>query len=121
MIKLLEDNPLATEMLQKWFTAKMEKAIRGGNISEELKKSFTQDVISIERLASLMEVNSRSLFDFFDENYIHILPIMSGGMFSATINGEPISLTGFTPMRKTAETLAVEEAFPMLEKILEDD
>jgi hypothetical protein len=121
MRKILEDNPLVTEMLQKWFTEKMKKAVEGGTLSEELKKSFMAEVISIEKLAPIMEVNPRSLFDFFDESYIHILPIMNGGMFSATINGDPISLTVFVPMRIAAETRAVEEAFPILEKILENE
>jgi len=124
MRKILEDNPLTTKLLQKWFTKKMERAVEGRTLSEEYKKSFMTEVISIEKLAPIIEVNPRSLFDFFDESYIHILPVMNGGNFSATINGEPLDGTErgkVYTLRITAENDAVKEAFPILEKILENE
>ena len=87
-----------------------------------LFRSFSCPFISFRN--SGIEVNPRSLFDFFDESYIHILPVMNGGNFSATINGEPLDGTErgkVYTLRITAENDAVKEAFPILEKILENE
>ena len=120
MIELLEDNKLVTKALQKWFTKKMKKAVVDSK-NEELIEHFIQSEISVEKLAPVLEINPRSLFDFFDKHEIYILPIMEGDRFSAIINGDPIHIRGFTKNRIDAEVAAVEEAFPILEKILEDD
>jgi hypothetical protein len=121
MIKILENNPLVTKLLQEWFTAKMKKAVSSNKMSKELNEHFTNVVISKEKLAPIMEVNPRSLFDFFDENEIYILPIMDQGSFSCTINGEPIETTLWFNTRLPAETTAVIQAFPILEQILSDE
>jgi len=124
MIKVLEKNKLATAALQKWFTARMKKAVEENKITAHLKTSFTDVVISVEKLAPIITINPRSLFDFFDEYEIYILPILIGGMFSATINGEPLDGTErgkVYTLRVSAEVLAVIEAFEILEKNLDTD
>lgn len=115
MKKLLEDNPLVTAALQLWFTNRMKEAVVDGKMSEELKKSFLTTVISVEKMGPIIEVNPRSLFDFFDEHQVYILPIMDGDRFSATVNGQGIYLRGFVKTRIKAENQAVIQAFPMLE------
>lgn len=121
MKKILEDNPLVTAALQLWFTRKMENAVIESKMSEELRTSFSKTVVSVEKLAPIIEVNPRSLFDFFDDNGVYILPIMDGDRFSATVNGEELLLRGFLATRVQAENKAVIKAFPILEEILSDE
>jgi hypothetical protein len=121
MKKLLDDNPLVTAALQLWFTNRMKEAVADGKMSDELKQSFLSTVISVEKLAPIIEVNPRSLFDFFDENEIYILPIMENHRFSATVNGQGLFLRGFVSTRMEAENKAVIQAFPVLEAKLSPD
>jgi hypothetical protein len=121
MKKILDNNPLVTAALQLWFTKKMESAVAEAKMSKELKDSFSKTVVSVEKLAPIIEVNPRSLFDFFDENHVYILPIMDGDRFSATVNGEQLLIRGFVATRILAENRAVVKAFPILEEILRDE
>ena len=124
MKQLLNENKLVTASLQKWFTNKMAENTASSNLSQELKDTFTSQMISVDALANIIIVNPRYLFDFFDEYEIYILPIMIGGYFSATINGEPLSgaIEGKSFIkRKDAEEKAVEEAFPLLEQNMDTD
>lgn len=121
MIELLKNNKLVTKSLQEWFTDRMKQAIKNNKMSMELGNNFLDIVISVEKLAPIIKINPRSLFDFFDEHQIYILPIMdkNKNVFSATINGKVIEgLVGFTFTRILAETEAVKLAFPLLEQKL---
>ncbi len=117
MIELLKKNKLVTKSLQGWFTDRMRKAVIDSK-NEEWAEHFIQSEISIEKLAPILDINPRSLFDFFDEHMIFILPIMNKDeKFSAKINGEPLPKYYFT--RVLAETEAVILAFPLLESNLD--
>jgi len=119
MIKLLKKNKLVTKALQTWFTERMKKAVADSN-NEEWMEHFIQSEISVEKLAPVIELNPRSLFDFFDEHQVYILPTMNEEEeFSATINSKKIINCYFT--RIEAETEAVIRAFPLLELNLDTD
>jgi len=125
MKNILEKHPLTTSAIQKWIAEEMRKtAVTNSSMPEEIKENFKNYLISLDRLIDVLGDSPRSLLDFFDEHEVYILPIMIEGYFSATINGEPLSGTtkenNFLK-RKDAENKAVEEAFPLLEQILNTD
>jgi len=120
MEDILKNNPLTTNLLQEWFTKKMIKALEQGSVSHALKESFIDTVISVEKLAPIIKVNPRSLFDFFDTQQVYILPIMNReNLFSATVCG--VELKTNYSVRIDAETLAVREAFVILENKIENE
>lgn len=121
MKQLLNQNKLTTNALQIWFTEKMAANVASANLSEELAASFQASVISVDKLAAIVGTNPRSLFDFFDEHGVYILPIMEGDRFSCTINGNSLHVRGFVKTRAVAEDQAVKEAFPFLEGLLIKD
>jgi hypothetical protein len=121
MKKILEENPLVTEAIQKWMVEKLEENVSSVSLTKEMQESFKNYIISIDKLIDILGNNPRSLFDFFDLYEIYILPIMIGGYFSATINGEPLLSEDNFLKRKDAEKQAAEEAFPLLEQILDTD
>ena len=126
MKNILEKHPLTTSAIQKWIAEEMRKTAIPDSVvmPEEIKESFKNYVISLDKLMDILGNNPRSLLDFFDEHEVYILPIMIGGYFSATINGEPLSGTTKENnffKRKDAENKAVEEAFPLLETNLNTD
>ena len=121
MKKLLEENPLVTEAIQKWMIEKLEENVASASLTKEMQESFKSYVISIDKLIDILGNNPRTLFDFFDLYEIYILPFRRGGNFSATINGAPLFKEDTFVERKDAERQAAKEAFPLLEQMLDTD
>ena len=121
MKKILEENPLVTEAIQKWMVEKLEESVSSVSLTKEMQESFKNYIISIDKLIDILGNNPRTLFDFFDLYEIYILPFRRGGNFSATINGAPLFKENTFAERKDAERQAAEEAFPLLEQILDTD
>jgi len=119
MKELLENNMLVTKALQKWFTARMRKAVQMVK-DENWIEQFVKEEISLERLVPVLSLNPRSLFDFFDEHQVYIIPTETRGYFSAMINGKPINDEHYS-LRLDVEIKAVELAFPILQKKLENN
>jgi len=118
MIELLNENKLVTKALQVWFTERMRKAVIDSK-NKEWQEHFIQSEISVEKLAPILEINPRSLFDFFDEAQIYILPVMNDDEeFSTLVNQ---TLGDYHPTRILAETEGVISAFPLLEQKLATD
>jgi len=122
--ELLEKHPLTTEVVRSWFFEQMIKSFDDETVPEEFKDMMKQEGVTNERLATLIDVQPRTLFDVFDENniiiYFMIFSSPEGVRFSAAIhtgNGEvkPNTIGDQYKTRKEAELVAVEKAFELLE------
>jgi len=125
--ELLEKNPLTTEVIRTWFFNEMVKSLSDETVPEEFKEMMKQEGVTNERLATLIDIQPRTLFDVFDENdiiiYFMIFSSPEGVRFSAAIHighneevPNPIGKQYNT--RKEAELVAVEAAFELLEERL---
>jgi len=125
-IELLEKHPLTTEVVRTWFFDGMIKSFEDQNVPEEFKEIMKQEGVTNERLATLIDVNPRVLFDVFDENglYIHIVPFSSEKEKMIFLIGiDTLETLDDTPStqystRKEAECVAIEKAFEILENEL---
>ena len=125
--ELLEKHPLTTEVVRTWFFEQMVKSFDDETVPEEFKEMMKQEGVTNERLATLIDVQPRTLFDVFDENdiiiYFMIFSSPEGVRFSAAIhtgNDEelPNPIGKQYNTRKEAELVAIEAAFEILENKL---
>ena len=118
IIELLEKHPLATEVIRTWFFNQMVASFDDETVPEEFKEMMKQEGVTNERLATLIDVQPRTLFDVFDENDIFINIIKEDstkfmwGYVDTTGNYIKDSLV---KTRKEAEITAIEKAFELLE------
>lgn len=125
-IELLEKHPLTTEVVRTWFFNEMVKSFADESVPEEFKEMMKQQGVTNERLAILIDVQPRTLFDVFDENgiiiYFMIFSSPEGTKFSGAIhtgNDEvPTPIGKQYNTRKEAEHAAIEKAFEILENKL---
>jgi hypothetical protein len=116
--ELLEKHPLTTEVVRSWFFEQMVKSFDDETVPEEFKEMMKQEGVTNERLATLIDVQPRTLFDVFDENDIFINIIKEDstkfmwGYVDTTGNYIKDSLV---KTRKEAEITAIEKAFEILE------
>jgi hypothetical protein len=116
--ELLEMHPLATEVVRTWFFDQMVASFADEAVPEEFKEMMKQEGVTNERLATLIDVQPRTLFDVFDENDIFINIIKEDstkfmwGYVDTTGNYIKDSLV---KTRKEAEITAIEKAFELLE------
>lgn len=116
--ELLEQHPLSTEIIRKWFFNQMIASIQEAQeVPEEFKEAMLQEGVTNERLAILIEAQPRSLFDVFDENNIIII-IKYHDNFGFTYAVEEADENNFFKKRKEAELEAVDTAFKILEERL---
>ena len=118
--ELLEMHPLTTEVVRTWFFNQMVASFADESVPEEFKEMMKQEGVTNERLATLIDVQPRTLFDVFDENDIHIIIIRNNGkfMFGFSDNIEHNIKGEFNNTRKEAEITAIEKAFEILEERL---
>lgn len=115
--ELLEKHPLATELIRKWFFDQMIESMKDESVPEEFKQAMMTEAVTNERLAILINVNPRVLFDVFDINDIIIETLLyPSGEFTIKIGNQ--ATTNSWKTRKEAETFAVDCAFDILENQL---
>lgn len=112
--ELLEKNPLTTEVVRTWFFNEMVKSLSDETVPEEFKDMMKQEGVTNERLATLIDIQPRTLFDVFDENDVIII-IKYHDNFGFTWAVEETDEQSFYKTRKEAELFAVEAAFEILE------
>jgi len=118
--ELLEKYPKVELLLREWWNEKVKNAIDTADLSDEYKetiKNIKVDNVQIERT---IEGNPHTLFEFFDENKIHIgisTYIISGSIAFRTKIGDIDSNKDFRT-RKGAERDVINEAFEILEEKL---
>lgn len=125
-LELLEKYPLAKNVVKDWFMKSMLESFKDEDVPEEFKQFMLEQGIEDDKVAKLIDVNVRILFDVFDENdiiiYFMIFSSPEGVRFSAAIhtgNDEvPNPIGKQYNTRKEAEHAAVEAAFDILESKL---
>ncbi len=117
--QMIEDNPLATEVVRDWFIQKMEDSLRGQELPEDFKQIMRKQGFPNEKLVKLFESTPRVLFDVFDDNGVIINVLHSDAVFVWDVNNVKSIYTYSS--RKEAETHAVQRAFQILQEKLNND
>ena len=120
MLSLLEKCPLATKVVQNWFTEVMLSSM-SENTPKEVKEYMKEAGIPLDSMAELIEMNPRVLFDVLDENevYVEICIHPDSKQFSYKIFGQ--SIEDWFPDRKTAEREAMMDAIQVFNLLLENE
>jgi hypothetical protein len=125
-VQILEKYPLSAKVVKEWFMKSMIESLGDTSVPEEFKEFMLKQGIEDEKVAKIIDVNVRILFDMFDENdiiiYFMIFSSPEGVRFSAAIhtgNDEvPNPIGKQYNTRKEAEHAAIEKAFEILEEKL---
>ena len=118
-IELLEKYPLAANVIKASILEKMIESFKDDSVPDEFKEHMRQQGVEDDKVAVMIDVQPRFLFDVFDDNSVFI-QINVFNTFSYSINeGEVIS--GSWETRKEAEKAAIEAAFDVLEESLQED
>lgn len=116
-LKLLEKYPLTANVVKDWFLKSMLESFKDESVPEEFKQFMLEQGIENDKVAKLIDVNVRILFDVFDENDIIIETLLyPNEEFTIKIGNEATTKSWKT--RKEAEHFAVEAAFEILESKL---
>ena len=115
--ELLETYPKATTVIKEWYLEKMLESLNNDSLPEDFKEHVRKEGIDDDKIAAVIEVGPRALFDVFDENHIYIqiniLPEDLSATFTHIINNSFVSLIIYNN-RKEAERAAIEQAFEIL-------
>ena len=118
-IELLEKYPLAANVIKASILEKMIESFKDDSVPDEFKEHMRQQGVEDDKVAVMIDVQPRFLFDVFDDNSVFI-QINVFNTFSYSINeGEVIS--GSWETRKEAEKAAIEAAFDVLEENLQEE
>jgi hypothetical protein len=117
-LELLEKHPLSAKIVRDWFMQKMIQSIKGNEeVPEDFKNFMLEQGIENDKIAIMIDGNSRMLFDVFDENDVIII-IKYHDNFGFTWAVEEADDQSFYKTRKEAEAFAIEVAFDILENKL---
>ena len=120
-LELLESYPLTAKIVRDWFLSQMIESFKDDSVPEGFKNYMLEQGIENDKVAVLIDINPRNLFDVFDENNIHISIVYGdhghGELnYCATINNSETST--FCLRRKDVELNAISTAFEILENKL---
>ena len=119
-LEILEKYPLSANIVKDWFMKSMLESFKDEGVPEEFKQFMLEQGIENDKVAKLIDVNVRILFDVFDENDIVIETLLyPNGEFTIKIGNEATTKSWKT--RKEAEHFGVEAAFDILESKLAPD
>ena len=114
-LELLQNHPKAGEEIKKIYLQDLVNSL--DSYPEEFRAAALEMGISDDRIAALMEVSPRALFDVFDSYKICIETIVdTDGGFWWKI-GDTQSSIGYE-FRKNCDSAAITEAFKLLEEKL---
>jgi len=71
-IEILNDYPIATEIVREWFLKRMIKSLEEDNVSDEFKEGMLKMGVPDSTLAIMLDQSPRNFFDVLDENDICI-------------------------------------------------
>jgi len=114
--ELLETYPKAAVAIKEFYYGKMIDSLQEDNdIPEEFKDMVKAQQFDSEYVATFIDTNPRFLFDIFDANnvFIQISIDIENNCFRWSFDGGRVESNDYTS-RKEAETIAVEEAFKIL-------
>jgi hypothetical protein len=116
-VQILEKYPLSAKVVKEWFMKSMIESLGDTSVPEEFKEFMLKQGIEDEKVAKIIDVNVRILFDMFDENDIIII-IKYHDNFGFSWAVEEADEQSFYNTRKEAEHAAIEQAFEILEEKL---
>lgn len=116
-LELLEKNPLTAKIVRDWFMNQMIKSFKDDTVPEEFKQYMLDQGIENDKVAILIDVNPRVLFDVFDEHDVIIETLLYPSKEFTVIIGRQAT-TNSWKIRKEAELFAIEAAFEILESKL---
>jgi hypothetical protein len=113
----LKNYPLSAKLVKEWFMKEMIESFKDETVPTEFKDFMLEQGIEDDKVETLINLNPRSLFDFFDENKIYIEIILyPDGEFTCKIGNQSTTISW--KKRKKAEFSAIENAFIILEEKL---
>lgn len=117
---LLETHPKTSALLCEWFQKQFIKSMEDQGLPKDFIEGAKSFVIDNEKVIGLIGKQPRGLFDFFDENGIHINTLVFGKNWSWDIVSVKLTIGSETdfPSRKEAELGGVAKAFEELEERL---
>jgi hypothetical protein len=117
---LLETHPKTSALLCEWFQQQFIKSMEDQGLPKDFIEGAKSFVIDNEKVIGLIGKQPRGLFDFFDENGIHINTLVFGKNWSWDIVSVKLTIGSETdfPSRKEAELGGVTKAFEELEEML---
>lgn len=117
---LLETHPKTSALLCEWFQKQFIKSMEDQGLPKDFIEGAKSFVIDNEKVIGLIGKQPRGLFDFFDENGIHINTLVFGKNWSWDIVSVKLTIGSETdfPSRKEAELGGVTKAFEELEEML---
>ena len=120
MHDLLDNHPKASALLCEWFQKQFMKSLEDQNLPKDFIEGAKSFVIDNEKVNGLIGKQPRGLFDFFDENGIHINTLVFGKDWSWDIVSIKLTVGSETnyATRKEAELAGVTKAFEELEERL---
>lgn len=117
-LEILEKYPLSKKVIKDWFMKSMLESFKDESVPEEFKQFMLDQGIEDEKVAKLIDVNVRILFDVLDENDI-IVSIGYHENFGFNYSvGDINDQQHYLKTRKEAEHTAIEFAFQILEEQL---
>ena len=120
-IELLEQNPESAKLICSYYLEIMIESLKDEGLPEDFKESIREQGIDNEKIGTILDVNPRNLFDFFDSHNMYItVTCFSDGSFSYSIIAD-IGTSGTSEVyktRKEADKNAVETAIKQLELTL---
>lgn len=114
MKKLLEDHPKTATVIKQWLLERMLESMKDDSVPEEFKQYAREQGIDNERVAGILNVNPRALFDVFDNHKIKVETIVDelGGFFWKIGGTQSPKCYEF---RIKCDKAAIEESFKLLE------
>tara|TARA_B100001769_G_scaffold274025_1_gene271507 strand:+ start:1431 stop:1838 length:408 start_codon:yes stop_codon:yes gene_type:complete len=119
IVKLLQEHPKATEVLQEWFITKLHKSITK-KIPEEFQKFVESQTIDLEKLSVMIEKGPSGLLYVFDDHDIYINIVYQDEVGFVWDMGHPHGGDPSIPYntRMKAEHKAIFKAIEILEEKL---
>lgn len=117
---LLEIHPKTASLVCEWFQKQFLKSLEDQGLPDDFIEGAKSFTIDNEKVNALIGKQPRGLFDFFDENEVHILTDLFEGKWFWIIDSrehDSIKSEGFLN-RKESELAGVTKAFDILEKRL---
>ena len=114
-IQIIDENPIAADILRQWYLEKMKKSFVDDSVPEDFKNMMLKKGIPDQTLAILLDESPRSFFDVFDENKMFIeirISEYAEGGFYYIINKVEDNL--IYESRIPCERAAVERAIEMI-------
>jgi hypothetical protein len=115
-LELLENYPLTAKVVRDWFMNQMLESFNDDTVPEGFKQYMLEQGIDNDKVAILIDVNPRNLFDVFDKHDIFISINVVDRKFTYRIDNV-INPTEYST-RKECELISITRAFEILENKL---